>query len=60
MPNWWLPWAERIARVLAEVWLQSRPAGGGGPAPPHPPGADPAPDAPPPAGAPGGAPRDPA
>lgn len=23
MPNWWLQWAERIALVLAERWLQS-------------------------------------
>ena len=25
MPNWWLPWAERIAVTLAEWWLRSRP-----------------------------------
>lgn len=61
MSTWWLPWAERIARVLAEAWLRARPAGDLEPAPPPPPGADPAPDAPPPpAWAPGGAPRDPA
>jgi hypothetical protein len=27
MPNWWLMWAERIAAILAEWWLRSRPAG---------------------------------
>lgn len=34
MPNWWLIWAERIARVLAEAWLRSRPTGGTVPAAP--------------------------
>lgn len=58
MPNWWLPWAERIARVLAEAWLRSRPADDNEPAPPA---ADPASSgAPPPAGAPGCTPCDPA
>jgi hypothetical protein len=58
MPNWWLPWAERIARVLAEAWLRTRPAGGNETAPPA---ANPtASGVPPHAGPPGGTPRDPA
>jgi len=58
MPNWWLPWAERIARVLAEAWLRSRPAGDNESAPPaaHPTSNG----APPPAGVPGCMPHDPA
>ncbi|MBA4191837.1 MAG: hypothetical protein C0467_27980 [Planctomycetaceae bacterium] len=27
MPNWWTQWAERIAPVLAEWWVRSRPGG---------------------------------
>ena len=27
MSNWWQTWAERIARILAERWLQSKSAG---------------------------------
>lgn len=25
MSNWWQIWAERIAQVLAELWIRSRP-----------------------------------
>lgn len=28
MPNWWLPWAERIALALADLWARSRPGTG--------------------------------
>lgn len=24
MPNWWLVWAEHLARVLAEWWVRAR------------------------------------
>ncbi len=34
MPNWWLPWAERIARVLAEAWLRAQAARGPDPGAP--------------------------
>lgn len=27
MPNWWQPWAERIARILAEQWGRSAGSG---------------------------------
>jgi hypothetical protein len=27
MPNWWLIWAEHLAKVLAEWWLRSGPTG---------------------------------
>lgn len=38
MPNWWLIWAEHLARVLAAWWLRSRPPGTGEsrPGPDHP------------------------
>jgi hypothetical protein len=46
MPNWWLPWAERIARVLAEAWLRSQPSRGPDPAVPADPAANPEPGTP--------------
>jgi hypothetical protein len=49
MPNWWLQWAERIAFVLAEWWLRSRPGTAGkgpGTPPADPPAELPHPDAP--------------
>jgi hypothetical protein len=33
MPNWWQQWAERIALILAEWWVESR-GGSPGSAPP--------------------------
>lgn len=49
MLNWWLYWAERLAVVLAEVWLRAKSGAGGSPAAPPPDGAPtPVPGAPPP------------
>lgn len=42
MPNWWLQWAARIARILAEWWLRARSGEGAAPPEHH---AEPDPDA---------------
>lgn len=33
MPNWWLIWAEHLARALAAWWLRVPEGGGGAPRP---------------------------